>query len=66
MLNRSIRHAPCFGGADQANRLKLPRPMKILKALVHALVASAFATAEAILLVDELPIARLWHRRQHG
>ena len=40
--------------------------MKILKALVHALVASAFATAEAILLVDELPIARLWHRRQHG
>ena len=45
---------------------KLPHPMKIVKALFHALVASAFAAAEALLLIDELPIARLWHRRQHN
>ncbi len=37
--------------------------MKILKAIIRLLVAGAFATAEAVLLVDELPIARLWHRK---
>lgn len=40
--------------------------MKILKAIVHMLVAGAFAAAEAVLLVDELPIARLWHRNLHS
>ena len=39
--------------------------MKVLKAIVRLLVAGAFAAAEAILFIDELPIARLWHRRQH-
>ena len=39
--------------------------MKVLKAIVRVLVAGAFAAAEAVLFIDELPIARLWHRRQH-
>jgi hypothetical protein len=37
--------------------------MKLWKTIVGLLVAGAFATVEAILLVDELPIARLWHRK---
>jgi hypothetical protein len=37
--------------------------MKLLKAIIRLLVAGVFATAEAVLLVDELPIARLWHRK---
>jgi len=37
--------------------------MKILKTLVRLLVAGAFAAAEAVLFVDGLPIARLWHRK---
>jgi hypothetical protein len=37
--------------------------MKILKAIVRMLVAGAFAAAEAVVYLDELPIARLWHRK---
>jgi hypothetical protein len=37
--------------------------MKLLKAMIRVLVAGAFAAAEAVLLVDELPISRLWHRK---
>jgi hypothetical protein len=40
--------------------------MKIVKALVRLAVAGLFAAAEAVLAFDELPIARLWHRRQHS
>jgi hypothetical protein len=38
--------------------------MKLVKTLVRLLVAGVFAAAEAIFYVDELPIARLWHRKQ--
>lgn len=37
--------------------------MKILKAIIQMLVAGIFAAAEAILLIDELPVARIWHRK---
>lgn len=40
--------------------------MKILKALVRVLVAGACAAAEAVFYIDELPIARLWHRKLHS
>lgn len=40
--------------------------MKLLKAIVRLLVAGVFATAEALFFIDELPIAKLWHRRQHS
>lgn len=38
-------------------------PMKIFKAIVRLVVAGAFAAAEAVLFLDELPIARWWHRK---
>ncbi len=41
-------------------------PMKIFKSLVRLIVAGAFATAEAVFYIDELPIARLWHRKLHS
>ena len=37
--------------------------MKILKAIVRLVVAGAFAAAEAVVFLDDLPIARLWHRK---
>lgn len=37
--------------------------MKLLKTIVRYFVAGVFAAAEAIFYVDELPIARLWHRK---
>ena len=37
--------------------------MKLLKAIVHVVVAGVFAAAEAVFYIDELPVARLWHRR---
>lgn len=40
--------------------------MKILKAVIRVLVAGAFAAAEAMLLIDELPVARRGHRKQHS
>lgn len=39
--------------------------MKILKSLVRMIVAGAFAAAEAVFYLDELPIARIWHRKAH-
>ncbi len=40
--------------------------MKLLKTIVGLVVAGVFAAAEAVLFIDELPIAKLWHRRQHS
>lgn len=40
--------------------------MKFVKTIVALLVAGVFAAAEALLFIDELPIAKLWHRRQHS
>ncbi|HVU35539.1 MAG TPA: hypothetical protein VHE61_19020 [Opitutaceae bacterium] len=39
--------------------------MKILRAIVQMLVAGIFATAEAVVYIDQLRVARLWHRKQH-
>jgi hypothetical protein len=37
--------------------------MKIFRAIIRLLVAGVFAAAEAVLYIDDLPIARLWHRK---
>jgi hypothetical protein len=40
--------------------------MKVWKTIVRILVAGVFTAAEAVLFVDELPIARIWHRKPHA
>ncbi len=52
------------GSAALGKSYRKPSPhMKVLKAIIRLLVAGAFAAAEAVLLLDERPIARIWHRK---
>lgn len=46
------------------NVRKHPHPMKVLQALINAVVAGLFAAAEALIALDESRVARVWHRQR--